>query len=108
METKIYAIYDRKALYYLPIFVAQTDADAERVFVGVVRDSDTPVAQYPAEFDLHRLGTLNLVTGYIEPEAPVGLLINGLVALTAAHRQALRYQTVLDTVDEEQPLPEAS
>lgn len=108
MKNSLYAIYDRKAEYYLPVFPARGDAEAWRMFTETVVKSETPISQYPADFDLVRVATINLETGVVTPEHMPTLLVNGLAALTEAQRQRSRYQTVLGTVSEEEPLHEAS
>lgn len=96
MQVNLYSIYDRKAQYYLPLFQASSDAQAERQFAQIVTQSETDVSKYPADFDLVRLGALNVETGYIEPEQPIGLIINGLVSLQAANSERNRYKKALD------------
>ncbi|QCQ85092.1 nonstructural protein [Blackfly microvirus SF02] len=110
MQTNIlFSIYDRKAQYYLPPFTARSEADALRVFNEAVISSETPVSQYPADFDLLVLGAVDLETGVLTPEMPTPRpLINGLVALTSAQRERSRYQAILGTIQQEEPLPEAS
>jgi len=103
----LFAIYDRKAQYYLPPFTARTDADAHRVFIEAVMSSNTPISQYPADFDLLRIGSIDLETGVLTPQSPPYPLVNGLVALTEAHRERSMYQTVLSTVEQPQASPEA-
>ena len=93
--SNIYSIYDRKAQYYLPVLNARTDADAIRIFTDGVTSSDTQVSKYPADFDLVRLGKIHLETGLIDREWPVGLVINGLVALQTAQTERARYQALL-------------
>lgn len=105
----LYAIYDRKAQVYVPPFTAMNDATAVRMFSEAVVTSETPVSQYPADFDLLLLGAVDLETGVLTPEMPTPRpIVNGLVALTNAQRERQRYQAILSTVGEEQPLPEAS
>lgn len=94
--SKIYSIYDRKAQYYLPLFNDRTDADAIRRFTEIVTVSDTPVSKYPADYDLVRLGALDLESGQIVPEYPVGTLLNGLVALQNAQTERSRYKVLLE------------
>ena len=53
----LFAIYDRKAQYYLPPFTARSETDALRVFNEAVLTSETPISQYPADFDLLVLGS---------------------------------------------------
>jgi len=92
----VYAIYDRKAGYHLPLFNVPTDTDAIRQFTQIVTQSETPVSQYPADFDLVRLGVFNITSGLIDPEVPLGLIINGLVAYQDASRERQRYAAILN------------
>lgn len=105
---QVYAVYDRKAQYYLPPFTARGDAEASRMFTDAVMTSETPISQYPADFDLVKVGSFDLDTGVLTPEQPPRLMVNGLVCLTEAQRQRSRYATVLGTIEQEEPLPEAS
>lgn len=104
----IYAIWDRKAHIILPAFSAANDTSAERMFTETVIQSDIPVSQYPADFDLIRIGTVDLEAGSLTPISPPQLLINGLVCLENAHRERARYQNILRTIQAEEPAPEAS
>lgn len=92
----IYAAYDRKAQYYLPLFQTRSDAEAIRSFTEAVVSSDTNVAKYPADYDLVRLGQLDMETGEITPQWPVGLMINGLVALQASQAERARYAKAIN------------
>lgn len=109
MQIFLYSIYDRKAQVYLPPFTAQHEAMALRTFAEAVVSSETPVSQYPADFDLLLLGAVDVETGILVQETPSPRpIINGLVALTNAQRERQRYQSILSTVGEEEPAPEAS
>lgn len=104
----IFSTYDRKAQYFLPPFTAMSDADAIRTFTEAVVASDLPLSKYPADFDLVRLGNIDLIEGTIFPQVPTTLLINGLVALTDAHRERARYQAVLSPQAEPESSPSAT
>lgn len=91
----LYSLYDRKAGYYLPVFSVRSDADATRQFAQIVVTSDTPVAQYPADYDLVCVGSMDLELGYITPEHPVRVLLNGLVCLQNAQTERARYKALL-------------
>lgn len=96
MINSIYSLYDRKAQYYLPLFTAQTDTDAIRMFSESIITSDLPLSKYPADFDLIRIGTVDLEKGILTPEHPTYPVINGLVALQNANVERARYQAVLN------------
>lgn len=91
---QIYAAYDRKAQYYLPIFQARSEVDAIRSFTDAVM-GDTPLAKYPADYDLIRIGDLDTESGKIDPVWPVDLIMNGYVALDLAQKERSRYAKAL-------------
>lgn len=106
---KIYAAYDRKAQYYLPVFQQRSDAEAIRAFTEAVMTSESNVSKYPAEYDLVLVGTMDMESGEVTPEWPVGLIINGLVALQAAQAERARYAKALNPqVDIEELIAEQS
>lgn len=94
--TLIYAAYDRKAEYHLPPFTCRSEAEAIRMFTEAVVSSESQVSKYPAEFDLVFLGDMDMESGEIFPKVPRGLVINGLVALQASHRERARYAKALN------------
>lgn len=106
----LYAVYDRKAQYYLPPFACRSDADAERQFTEAVMTSETPISQYPAEFDLVRLGSIDLETGFLSSNqgGMPYLMLNGLVCLEAAHQTRNRYRRVLEQPNSDESHPDAS
>lgn len=66
MVKKIYAIYDVKAGYYTPPFVANNDQDAMRQIAITLMTSPTiPPAMYPEDYYLHQIAKWNEVTGDI-------------------------------------------
>lgn len=91
---KIFAAYDRKAQYYLPVFQARNEVDAIRSFTDAVM-GDTPLAKYPADFDLIALAELDTESGKLEAFWPVELVINGYTALDLAQKERGRYAKAL-------------
>jgi hypothetical protein len=57
----IYSIHDAAAQYFINPFVAQTDAQATRMFIGSLGES----FPHRADFTLHCLGTFDPDTGNI-------------------------------------------
>lgn len=108
MEHGIYCTFDRKAQYCLPLFSAQNDVTAVRMFTEAVLTSETPVSQYPADFDLLRVGTVDLATGLLQGFVTPTPVVNGLVALTDAQRERARYQAILRPLQGEETSPEAA
>lgn len=62
----IYAIRDRKAEKFDVPFFAANDLFAERKFTLMVKDKGSIVNQWKNEFELKRLGWLNVMTGEIQ------------------------------------------
>lgn len=58
----IYSIYDSKAEFYLPIFLANTDSEAQRMFIGSLGDS----FRFRHDYSLFCLGTFDRDSGTIE------------------------------------------
>lgn len=103
---QMYATYDRKAAVYLAPFFVQHEPEALRAFTEAVVSSDTPLSQYPADFDLFRIGNFELETGHLDVEPHPVPVINGLVALTASQAERRRYQSILNPTEDE--IPQAS
>lgn len=92
---KIFAAYDRKAAYYLPTFQARTEVDAIRSFTDAIM-GDTPLAKYPADYDLICVAEFDMESGKITPIWPVDLVINGYTALDLAQKERGRYAKALN------------
>lgn len=95
--THLYSIYDRKAQYYLPPFNSRSEAEAVRTFTEAVMTSETPISQYPADFDLVQIGSMDLDSGAVGGLDHIKIVINGLVALESAQRQRRQYQQILNS-----------
>lgn len=95
----LFAVHDRKAQTFLPIFQAQREATAVRSFNEALMNPELPLNQYPSDFDLVRLGSIDTDTGVIEPENPA-LILNGLDALTLVRAEAARYAQILKSASE--------
>lgn len=54
----IYALYDRKAYQFLPIFEAPTDETAVRMLSQSI-NKDNPLMQFSGDYFLYRLGFLD-------------------------------------------------
>jgi len=65
---QIYSIYDEKALAYNIPFILQTDGLATRAFADLINDDRSTIHNYPSDFTLYRIGTVDLSTGTITPE----------------------------------------
>lgn len=71
MVKGMYAIQDEKAHSIGAVFMAASDAEAERIVVLGVKGNEL-MTRYPADFALLRLGNVNCETGHIVvPDVPV-------------------------------------
>lgn len=93
----LFAVYDRQASYYLVPFSARSEAEALRSFSEAVLTSETPIANYPADFDLVHIGFFDLDTGLVSgsPSGMPRVVINGLQALQASQATRSRYENAL-------------
>lgn len=71
---KFFTLFDSKAGYYLPPFLARSEAEAKRIVANIV-DSNRELApsKYPADFTLFCIGAYNDETGMLCPETFVNL-----------------------------------
>lgn len=71
MISKIFAIRDNKVSSYLRPFVEANEIQAVRGLTSAVNAPDkNQIKDYPEDFDLYLLGTLDDITGKITPEEP--------------------------------------
>lgn len=56
MNFKIFAIFDKKALFFTPPFVNRNKAEGLRTFDELVNDSQTRFNKYPSDFQIFELG----------------------------------------------------
>lgn len=64
MEQEMYSVYDRKLREYSQIVLSPNyGAVARSLQMGVRQNRETIMAQYPSDFELHKLGTFNTTTG---------------------------------------------
>lgn len=65
------AVYDSKLGAYLGAPLGcPTRGVGERDFEAAVNDPKTPFYQYPDDFELHEIGTMDMATGEIECAKP--------------------------------------
>lgn len=66
MIRNMYCIRDSKVGVYYPPFTMDNDLYARRFFNDLCQSADSNVSKYPADYDLYRVGTFNMVIGLIE------------------------------------------
>ncbi len=62
-ELKIYAIWDRKSRKYDTPFFAISDIFAKRRYLIMADEKRSPLAMWPEDFELHRVGKFNMDQG---------------------------------------------
>jgi hypothetical protein len=72
-KLKLYAVHDTKAGTYMMPFPMLTDQLALRSFQQGCLDPQTPMAQYPLDHSIFRIGTYDDETGILESETPIHL-----------------------------------
>lgn len=70
MQSKVYSVYDVKALSYGPPFLASTDGIAIRMFGELVNDPNTSVGRHPEDFKLYAIGFFEDQRGTIKGTSP--------------------------------------
>lgn len=79
-QQKIFSIRDNKVSAYLRPFVESNEIMAVRGLTAAVNmEKDaSQIAQFPEDFDLYHLATLDDVTGVITPEEPPKFIISAV------------------------------
>lgn len=70
MITKVFAVYDTKAVCYMNPFFMSTNGMAVRGFMSLVNDKNSTVSQYPTDYMLFEIGSFDDVKGVLEPLIP--------------------------------------
>lgn len=78
MISRLYSIYDNVSLTYGPPTVEVSDASATRVYKSILTNPQAGLMyQYPADYDMYYIGTIDNETGYIVPQSPPQLVVKG-------------------------------
>lgn len=78
MKLQIYSIRDLKGSMYNVPFFQPTHGTAERSFNELIRDPQSLVHKYPADYELFHVGTFDDETGRIETLPTPSPIISGL------------------------------
>lgn len=65
MTLKIYAIYDKKVLFFSQPFFLRNKADALRGLDELVDDVKTKIHKYPSDYQIFEIGEWDEITGLI-------------------------------------------
>lgn len=77
-EKIIVTLFDRKAEYYLPIWLTENDETAKRQFHNLVKDSDTMIAKNPEDYIMFKVGKFDDKTGQVKEIIHHVEIVNGL------------------------------
>lgn len=77
---KLFSVYDAKAEQYSVPFSERTHESARRSFVVAVRDKETPVGRFPADYALFVVGSFDEETGVVTPAISPTLIFTGVEA----------------------------
>jgi hypothetical protein len=61
----LYSFYDTLAKRYDTPFVCQSDLFAVRHYTMVTSKTDTMLGNFKEDFELHRIGSMNMATGHL-------------------------------------------
>lgn len=70
MNIRIYSTFDRKARSFGALMAFVNDEVARRVFLGIIK-GDGEIRNFPGDFDVFHLGTMDTDSGVITPQVPV-------------------------------------
>lgn len=77
---ELFSIFDEKSESFSPPFTARTRGEAVRFFSATVNDPKSSISQYPADYILVHVGSMDMSTGKIIPinlENPSCMLFKG-------------------------------
>lgn len=77
MKTKMFAVFDTKALCYTTPFFMSSVGAALRMFGDAVNDEQTSLCKHPTDFVLHHIGYFDDNSGVVAPLVPVLSLASG-------------------------------
>ena len=66
IKKRIFSIYDKKAQVYFNPFYFAYKGEALRGFEEAVKDPQSPMSKFPADYSLYCLGVFNCTTGEVE------------------------------------------
>ncbi|QCQ84817.1 nonstructural protein [Blackfly microvirus SF02] len=78
MLSRLYSVYDSKALAYSPPFMAGTDGLAVRMLTELVSDNITNIGRHPSDFRLYCVGMFDDQSGGLAPLAPAEHIVDAV------------------------------
>jgi len=77
MKVNAYCVYDIKVQIYQHLFYAPNHSVAIRSFHSVIRNTNTPLGEYPGDYNLVHIGEWNDETAVLTPLSGLYTVING-------------------------------
>lgn len=77
----IYSVFDKKGIFHVNQFFAQSDAEAVRIFSRLANDSRSDVAMFPDEFALYCVGEFNSDNGIVSGIIPIKFVVEAMSVL---------------------------
>lgn len=77
MKFGLYSVYDRQSRQFSAPFTSFTDETATRDFIRAVHDSRGSVDKFPADYELHTIGSFDSDTGSGDVLGNSVLLVKG-------------------------------
>lgn len=71
MLSMLYSVFDAKALFYSPPFIAANDGVATRMFMEIANDKNTSVGRHPRDYSLFAIAQFDDASGAIVSILPV-------------------------------------
>ena len=83
----IYSVFDKKAVSFSPLFIAQNDEVAKRM-VSVSLLDDTMLSHSPSDFALYHLGEFDTNTGNVSGISPVNIVCEVLSLIEIDNKES--------------------
>jgi len=89
MNSGLFSVYDSKADFFHPPFVASRAAAAERMFRQAATEKGSQFWQFPGDFDLFLIGSFDASSGLVKAVVPAQLIVKGSSLIKADEQKEL-------------------
>lgn len=84
MKLRVFSVFDRKAVAYLPIFQSPETGMASRSFSDAVTNPESPFNKHPEDYILYEIGCFDDSKGLLEPYSEIIHVIEASACLQMA------------------------
>lgn len=88
-QIPVFSIYDKRTGNYGDPFVREHSGYAKRLFADMAADTGSRVHQYPDEFQLQEIGTMDMKTGKLANLEPYEYICNSANDVDLGRRKEL-------------------